>query len=107
MRLVLSCLVETLVFELSPYRTITHFVTYVVSLYQALSPGTNFVQWLTYRRENNMGNSAQKEWRMAKPARRMKVAIDETTALGGVTLALFTYILYHFIYPLIAKGILF
>ena len=54
-----------------------------------------------------MGNYAQKEWRVARPARRMKVAIDETTALGGVTVALFTYILYHFIYPLIAKGILF
>lgn len=54
-----------------------------------------------------MGNYAQKEWRVAKPARRAKVAVDETMALGGVTLALFTYILYHFIYPLVAKGILF
>lgn len=54
-----------------------------------------------------MGNYAQKEWRGAKPARRMKVAIDETTALGGVTLVLFSYILYHFVYPLVAKGLLF
>lgn len=54
-----------------------------------------------------MKHYAQKEWRLAKPARRTKLAIDETTALGGVTLALFTYILYHFVYPLIAKGLLF
>lgn len=54
-----------------------------------------------------MGNYAQREWRVARPARRMKVAFDESMALGGITVALFSYILYHFIYPLIAKGILF
>lgn len=27
-------------------------------------------------------------------------------ALGGLTFALFTYILYHFIYPMISKGLL-
>lgn len=31
---------------------------------------------------------------------------DQTTALGSVTVALFGYIVYHFIYPLISKGLL-
>jgi len=43
---------------------------------------------------------------MSRPARKSRLVLDQTTALGGLTLALFTYILYHFIYPLISKGLL-
>jgi hypothetical protein len=39
--------------------------------------------------------------------RKSRFEIDQTAAIGGVTVALFGYILYHFIYPLIAKGLLF
>lgn len=54
-----------------------------------------------------MGNYAQKDWRMNRSTRKVRFELDQTTALGGVTVALFAYILYHFIYPLIAKGLLF
>jgi hypothetical protein len=37
---------------------------------------------------------------------KSRVLFDQTTALGSVTVALFGYIVYHFIYPLIAKGLL-
>ena len=33
--------------------------------------------------------------------------LGQTAALGGASVALFAYIVYHFIYPLIAKGLLF
>ncbi|MFD2570235.1 hypothetical protein ACFSUS_06285 [Spirosoma soli] len=53
-----------------------------------------------------MKHTAQRDWRVSRPSRRARVAFDQTTALGGLTVALFTYIIYHFIYPLISKGLL-
>ncbi len=43
---------------------------------------------------------------MSRPSRKSRVSVDQTTALGGLTIALLTYIVYHFIYPLISKGLL-
>ena len=37
---------------------------------------------------------------------KMQTSIDQTMVLGSITFALFTYILYHFVYPLISKGLL-
>lgn len=53
-----------------------------------------------------MGNIAQREWRSSKSSRKIQQRVDQTMALGGLTLALFTYIIYHFIYPLVSKGLL-
>ena len=53
-----------------------------------------------------MGNYAQREWKSNRPARKVQQGVDQTIALGGLTLALFTYIIYHFIYPLVSKGLL-
>ena len=53
-----------------------------------------------------MKHTAQRDWRVARSSRKNRFNLDQTTALGGLTVALFTYIVYHFIYPLIAKGLL-
>ncbi|QIP14898.1 MULTISPECIES: hypothetical protein [Spirosoma] len=53
-----------------------------------------------------MKPTAQRDWRVSRPSRRARVAFDQTTVLGGLTVALFAYIVYHFIYPLISKGLL-
>jgi hypothetical protein len=55
-----------------------------------------------------MTNYTQREWRMSHPTPKTTADLGQTTVLlGGTTLALFAYIVYHFIYPLIAKGLLF
>lgn len=53
-----------------------------------------------------MKHAVQRDWRVSRPARKTRVAFDQTTGLGGLTVALFVYIVYHFVYPLIAKGLL-
>lgn len=53
-----------------------------------------------------MEHTAQRDWRVTRPPRKTRFNTDQTTALGGLTVALFTYIVCHFIYPLIAKGLL-
>ncbi|GAB3643512.1 hypothetical protein [Spirosoma arcticum] len=53
-----------------------------------------------------MKHTAQRDWRVSRPSRRSQVNIDQTTALGSLTVALLIYIVYHFIYPLISKGLL-
>lgn len=53
-----------------------------------------------------MKNLAQRDWRNHRSSKKAAQGLDQTVALGGVTLALFTYILYHFIYPLLSKGLL-
>lgn len=53
-----------------------------------------------------MKHTTQRDWRVARPSRKTQFNFDQTTALGGLTVALFTYIVYHFIYPLISKGLL-
>jgi hypothetical protein len=52
-------------------------------------------------------NYTQREWRMSHPTPKTSADLGQTAALGGATLALFAYIVYHFIYPLVAKGLLF
>ena len=54
----------------------------------------------------NMKHTAQRDWRVTRPSRRNQFNFDQTTALGGLTVALLVYIVYHFIYPLISKGLL-
>lgn len=54
----------------------------------------------------NMKQTVQRDLRTSRPSRRNRVSFDQTTALGGLTMALFAYILYYFIYPMIAKGLL-
>ncbi|MCK8494116.1 MULTISPECIES: hypothetical protein [Spirosoma] len=53
-----------------------------------------------------MKPTAQRDWRVSRPSRKNRATFDQTSALGGLTLALFAYIVYHFIYPLISKGLL-
>lgn len=54
-----------------------------------------------------MGNYTQREWRMSQAKSKTSTDLGQTAALGGASVALFAYIVYHFIYPLIAKGLLF
>ncbi|MEZ0611521.1 hypothetical protein ACAW74_23620 [Fibrella sp. WM1] len=54
-----------------------------------------------------MANYTQREWRMGQSAPKTRTDLGQTATLGGITLALFAYIVYHFIYPLVAKGLLF
>ena len=56
---------------------------------------------------DTMANYTQREWRMSQSTPKTRTDLGQTAALGGTTLALFAYIVYHFIYPLIAKGLLF
>lgn len=51
-----------------------------------------------------MKYTTQRNWSSSR--NKSRVLLDQTTALGSVTVALFGYIVYHFIYPLIAKGLL-
>ena len=44
---------------------------------------------------------------MGQTPAKSRADLGQTAALGGTTLALFAYIVYHFVYPLIAKGLLF
>lgn len=53
-----------------------------------------------------MANYTSKTVRTNRSTRKAQTGIDQTMALGGLTFALFTYILYHFIYPMISKGLL-
>jgi hypothetical protein len=53
-----------------------------------------------------MAYPTTKTLRTNRSTRKTQNGLDQTVALGGLTLALFTYILYHFIYPLISKGLL-
>ncbi|WP_179830126.1 hypothetical protein [Spirosoma fluviale] len=53
-----------------------------------------------------MKNTTHRDWRLSRPARRNRFTVDQTTALGGLTLALFAYILCYFIYPMLTKGLL-
>jgi hypothetical protein len=46
-------------------------------------------------------------YKLASTGRKARFELDQTTAMGGATVALFTYIVYHFIYPLVSKGLLF
>ena len=53
-----------------------------------------------------MKHTTHRDWRVSRPARKSSVSVDQTTALGGLTLLLLSYIVYHFIYPLASKGLL-
>ncbi|WP_185155393.1 hypothetical protein [Rudanella paleaurantiibacter] len=53
-----------------------------------------------------MANLTTKPLRTNRSTRKMQTGMDQTMALGGLTFALFTYIVYHFVYPLISKGLL-
>ncbi len=53
-----------------------------------------------------MKHTTQRNWRATRPPRRMQFHFDQTTVLGGLALALFIYIVCYFVYPLMAKGLL-
>jgi hypothetical protein len=53
-----------------------------------------------------MANLGTKTLRNTRSNHKIQTGFDQTMALGGLTLALLTYILYHFIYPMISKGLL-
>ena len=53
-----------------------------------------------------MKHTAHRDWRNSRTSYKNRVLFDQTTALGGLTLALFGYIVYYFIYPLMSKGLL-
>ncbi|GAB3336265.1 hypothetical protein GCM10027299_46120 [Larkinella ripae] len=53
-----------------------------------------------------MRNVVQKEWRVNRPSRRFRFEIDQISLLGVLTVMIFAYILFHFIYPIISKGLL-
>ena len=54
-----------------------------------------------------MDNYTRREWRMSQAKSKTPTDLGQTAALGVASVALFVYIVYHFIYPLIAKGLLF
>ena len=54
-----------------------------------------------------MANYTQRDWRMGQSSPKSQSDLGQTVALGGASAALFAYIIYHFVYPLIAKGLLF
>lgn len=53
-----------------------------------------------------MKQTVQRDTRTSRPTRKAQGAFDQTTALGSLTVALLFYIVYHFIYPLLSKGLL-
>ncbi|WP_164851242.1 hypothetical protein [Larkinella soli] len=53
-----------------------------------------------------MKNVIHKEWRMNRPGRRFRFEIDQISLLSVLTVMIFVYILFHFIYPIISKGLL-
>ncbi|QKZ15031.1 hypothetical protein [Spirosoma sp. KUDC1026] len=53
-----------------------------------------------------MKPTAQRDWRTVRSSRQNRFSLDQTSVIGGLTIALLTYITYHFIYPLISKGLL-
>ncbi|RAJ99794.1 hypothetical protein LX87_01490 [Larkinella arboricola] len=53
-----------------------------------------------------MRNSVPKEWKVSRPGRRVRFEIDQISLLGVLTVMIFAYILFHFVYPIISKGLL-
>ena len=53
-----------------------------------------------------MANFTSKTSQAKRFTHKMQTGINQTIALGGLTFALFTYILYHFVYPMLSKGLL-
>jgi len=53
-----------------------------------------------------MRNVIHKDWRVSRPSRRVRFDLDQISFLGVLTALIFIYILFHFIYPMISKGIL-
>jgi hypothetical protein len=45
--------------------------------------------------------------RAIRSSRKQTFTFDQTTVIGILTLSLLIYIVYHFFYPLITKGLLF
>ncbi|QJD76971.1 hypothetical protein [Spirosoma rhododendri] len=51
-----------------------------------------------------MKYTTQRNWSSTR--NKSRSFFDQTTAIGTITIALFGYIVYQFVFPLIAKGIL-
>ncbi|WP_171062850.1 hypothetical protein [Larkinella sp. C7] len=53
-----------------------------------------------------MRNVVPKEWRANRTGgRRARFEIDQISLLGVLTVMIFAYILFHFVYPIISKGL--
>lgn len=53
-----------------------------------------------------MRNVLPRDWRDSRSPRRIRFDLDQISFLGILTVLIFVYIVFHFIYPMIAKGIL-
>ncbi|WP_234733327.1 hypothetical protein [Tellurirhabdus bombi] len=53
-----------------------------------------------------MRNAIHKDWRGSRSQRRFRFDIDQISFMGVLTVMIFAYILFHFIYPMISKGLL-
>ncbi|GAB2777347.1 hypothetical protein GCM10027275_20480 [Rhabdobacter roseus] len=49
----------------------------------------------------------QRNWEGLTPSKKSgRFALDQSTLLGGLSLLIFAYIIFRFIYPMISKGVL-
>ncbi|WP_266367163.1 hypothetical protein [Tellurirhabdus rosea] len=53
-----------------------------------------------------MKNAVQNNWRVSRSHRRFRFDLDQISFMGVLTALIFIYILFHFIYPMISKGLL-
>ena len=53
-----------------------------------------------------MKNAVQNNWRVNRSSRRVRFDMDQISFMGVLTALIFIYILFHFIYPMISKGLL-
>ncbi len=54
-----------------------------------------------------MKDVAQRNWKGINPGKKnSKLELDQATVLGSLTLLIFAYIIFRFIYPLVEKGVL-
>lgn len=53
-----------------------------------------------------MKNALSKEWKASRHPRRFRFDLDQISFMGVLTVLIFIYILFHFIYPMISKGLL-
>lgn len=54
-----------------------------------------------------MKDAAQRSWKGINQGKKSsKLELDQATVLGSLTLLIFAYIIFRFIYPLVEKGVL-
>lgn len=54
-----------------------------------------------------MKDAVHRNWEgLNTDKKSQKISLDQATLLGGLTIVIFAYIIFRFIYPLIDKGVL-